>query len=238
VSPLLNTLYVTTPGAYVRLDNDTLRVDIEHETKLRVPLHHLASLVLFGHVMVTPAAMVALAEAGKTLVLLSSNGRFKARLEGPVSGNVLLRSAQHKLHQDDAFSRGLVRNLLAGKIQNTRQVLLRGAREAKAPEDQTALSEAAQSLSKTLRRLPAVDTIEALRGLEGDAARQYFAVFNHLIIPEQREAFYFHARSRRPPLDRINALLSFLYSLLMNDCRSAAEDSRGTGRGAAGSTRR
>lgn len=220
---LLNTLYVTTPESYVHLDNNTVRLDIEHETKLRVPLHHLGAVVCFGHVTVSLPLMHRLAEEGVALVLLDANGRFKARLEGAVSGNVLLRQAQYRAVDDLGRSLGIARNCVAGKVRNCRQVLLRGAREAKSPEDGDSLSRGADDLAATLRALPQAQDMDALRGLEGEAARQYFAVLNHLLRSSARDGFKMDGRSRRPPRDRINALLSFVYALLMNDCRSALE---------------
>lgn len=220
---LLNTLYVTTPESYVHLDNNTVRLDIEHETKLRVPLHHLGAVVCFGHVTVSLPLMHRLAEEGVALVLLDANGRFKARLEGAVSGNVLLRQAQYRAVDDPGRSLGIARNCVAGKVRNCRQVLLRGAREAKSPEDGDSLSRGADDLAATLRALPQAQDMDALRGLEGEAARQYFAVLNHLLRSSARDGFKMDGRSRRPPRDRINALLSFVYALLMNDCRSALE---------------
>ena len=126
---LLNTLYVTQPESYLHLDNDTLRVEIDRETRLRVPLHHLSAIVCFGHVMVSPILMHRLADEGKSLVLLDGRGRFKARLEGPVSGNVLLRQAQHRHVSSPDFCLAAAQSFIAGKLKNCRQVLLRGARE-------------------------------------------------------------------------------------------------------------
>jgi len=220
---LLNTLYVTMPESRLRLDNDTLRVEVEEDTRLRVPLHHLQAVVCFGHVGLSAPLMHRLAETGITLVLLDANGRFKARLEGEVSGNVLLRQAQHRLVHDPASTLEIARTLVAGKLKNQRYVLLRGAREAKQPEDEAALTRAAQDLAASLRALPAATTLDGVRGTEGEAARTYFAALNHLIRPEMRESFFMDGRSRRPPRDRMNALLSFLYSMWMNDCRSACE---------------
>lgn len=215
---LLNTLYVTTPGSYIHLDNETLRVELEKETRLRVPLHHLAAVVCFGHVNVSAPLMHHLADSGIALVLLDAHGRFKARLEGPVSGNVLLRQAQYRLAADPAFALGVARNCIAGKLRNCRQVLLRGAREAKVAEDQALLKRGAADLAAALRALPLAPDADTLRGVEGEAARQYFAALNSLIRPASRAAFRMDGRSRRPPRDKINALLSFVYSLLMNDC--------------------
>lgn len=220
---LLNTLYVTTPESYLYLDNSTLRLDVERETRLRVPLHHLGAVVCFGHVSVSLPLMHRFADEGIALVLLDANGRFKGRLEGPVSGNVLLRLAQARRADDPGFSLTVARNCVAGKIKNCRQVLLRGAREAKTEEEATALSRAADDLAASLRALPAAEDLDTVRGLEGEAARQYFGALNMLVRAGSRADFRMDGRTRRPPRDRVNALLSFLYTLLMNDCRSALE---------------
>lgn len=220
---LLNTLYVTTLDAYLHLDNDTLRVEVERETKLRVPLHHLSSVVCFGHTGVSAPLMHRLAQDGKALVLLDNNGRFKARLEGAVSGNVLLRQAQFQRVADPAFTLDMARASVAGKIKNSRLVLQRGAREAKAEDEAQTLTRLADDLGAALRALPAAADLDSLRGTEGAAARQYFSGLNLLVRPDQRTAFAMDGRTRRPPRDRFNALLSFLYSMWMNDCRSALE---------------
>ena len=220
---LLNTLYVTLPESYLRLDNDTLRLQVEDETRLRVPLHHLQAVVCFGHVNLSAPLMHRLAESGIALVLLDANGRFKARLEGPVAGNVLLRQAQHRAVENPAFTLEAARALVAGKIKNQRHVLLRGAREAKQPEDEALLTRAALDLAASLRALPEAPTLDTLRGVEGEAARTYFEAINRLVRPDLRGTFVMHGRSRRPPRDRMNALMSFLYAMWMNDCRSALE---------------
>lgn len=220
---ILNTLYVTITNAYLHLENDTVRIDVEREKRLQVPLHHLGSIVCFGNTMLSPALMHRLADNGIALVLLDSNGRFKARLEGPVSGNILLRRAQHGKADDAKFTLNTSRNCIAGKIKNCRQVLLRGAREAANDEDRARLSRAVDDLAASLRALPDAPNLDTLRGIEGEAARQYFASFNTLIRGNAREYFVFDGRNRRPPRDAANALLSFLYALMMNDCRSALE---------------
>ena len=220
---LLNTLYLTTPETYLRLDNDTLRVEVDHETRLRVPLHHLSAVVCFGHIGLSAPLMHRLAEGGIALVLLDDNGRFKARLEGAVSGNVLLRQAQFQRVADAAFTLDMARACVAGKIKNTRQVLLRGAREAKSDDEAKTLARLADDLAASLRALPAAASLDALRGLEGEAARQYFSGLSLLVRPDQREVFAMDGRTRRPPRDRFNAVLSFLYAMWMNDCRSALE---------------
>jgi CRISP-associated protein Cas1 len=220
---LLNTLYVTTPESYLHLENDTVRIEVEHETRLRVPLHHVGSIVCFGNVLLSTPLMHRLAESGIGLVLLDGHGRFKARLEGPVSGNVLLRQAQFERSGNPAFALDIARCCVAGKIKNARQVLQRGARESKDLAETATLTRAADDLAAALRALPTATDLDTLRGFEGEAARQYFAGLNLVVRPEARDAFQMDGRSRRPPRDRMNALLSFLYSMLMNDCRSAAE---------------
>ncbi len=220
---LLNTLYVTLPDSYLRLDNDTLRVQVDDETKLRVPLHHLQAVVCFGHVTLSAPLMHRLADAAIALVLLDANGRFKARLEGAVSGNVLLRQAQHRAVDNAQFTLETARAMVAGKLKNQRQVLLRGAREAKQPAEEALLTRAAQDLAASLRALPPAATLDVLRGVEGEAARTYFDAINLIVRADLRADFTMDGRSRRPPRDRMNALLSFLYSMWMNDCRSACE---------------
>jgi CRISPR-associated protein Cas1 len=220
---LLNTLYITTPETYLRLDNDTLRVEVERETRLRVPLHHVSSVVCFGRTGLSAPLMHRLAESGVALVLLDDNGRFKARLEGAVTGNVLLRQAQFARISDAAFTLDMARACVAGKIKNTRQVLQRGAREAKVEDDAKVLARLADDLAAALRALPDVNDLDSLRGVEGAAARQYFSGLNLLVRADQRSAFTMDGRTRRPPRDRFNAMLSFLYSMWMNDCRSALE---------------
>jgi CRISP-associated protein Cas1 len=224
---LLNTLYVTLPESRLRLDNDTLRVEVgsgdERETRLRVPLHHLHAVVCFGHVGLSAPLMHRLADEAITLVLLDENGRFKARLEGAVAGNVLLRQAQHRAVESADFTLELARILVAGKLKNQRQVLQRGAREAKSVDDEAVLTRAAFDLAASVRALPAATTLDTLRGIEGEGARGYFAALNLLVRPDLRETFSMDGRSRRPPRDRMNALLSFLYSMWTNDCRSACE---------------
>lgn len=218
-----NTLYITTPNAYAHLENDTLRIDVDREKKLAVPLHHLGSVVCFGNIMVSPALMHRLADEGKSLVLLSSNGRFKGRLEGPISGNVLLRQTQHRIIHESTQTLDLARGFIAGKLKNSRQILLRGARESTNAAEQSTLSRVTDNLNASLRALPQAADLDTLRGIEGEAARGYFGALNLLVRDDYRGDFQMDGRSKRPPRDRMNALLSFLYSMLMNDCRSALE---------------
>lgn len=220
---ILNTLYIMTPNAYAHLENNTLRIDIEREKRLQVPLHHLGAVVCFGNIMISPALMHRCADDGINFVLLDSNGRFKARLESAVSGNILLRQAQYRKAADEQFALAIAQGVIAGKLRNCRQVLLRGAREASDEDDQRELSSAAKYLAIAIRNLPGTDTLDRVRGIEGDAAKVYFSALPYLVRRDIRTFFTMNGRSRRPPRDRFNALLSFLYSMVMNDCRSAIE---------------
>ncbi len=219
---LLNTLYVTTPEAYVRLDHETLRVEVEKETRLQVPLHHIGAMVCFGDVLISPALLHRCADDGRSVVLLDRNGRFKGRLEGPVSGNVLLRKAQHEAVSSADRSLAIARHIVAGKIQNTRQIVLRAARETENPQDSASLKETAQALANALDQAATATDLDQLRGFEGEAARQHFSSFS-CMVREDRDTFQLNGRNRRPPRDPINALLSFLYALLLSDCVAAAE---------------
>jgi CRISP-associated protein Cas1 len=222
VHQILNTLFVMTQRAYLHLDHDTLKVKVEKETKLQVPLHHLGAICCLGDVAVSTALLHRCADDGRSVVFLEQGGRFKCRVEGPVSGNVLLRRAQHEALTDPARTLAIARHLVAGKVQNARQVLLRGAREAAAPEDERPLQDAARHLAEPLPRLETLQDLDQVRGLEGDAARVYFAVFTRL-VKEDRDTFRFEGRTRRPPRDPMNALLSFIYTLLLSDCVAAIE---------------
>ena len=218
-----NTLFVMTPQSYAHLDNNTVRIEVERETRLRVPLHHLGGLVCFGNVLVSPALMHRLADEGKSLVLLDEHGRFKARMEGSVSGNILLRQAQYRLADQAASTLEIARAIVAGKLKNSRSVLMRGAREATDPDEAQTLTRIADNLAASLRAAKAALNVDELRGIEGEAARNYFAGLNLIVKPAMREAFQLNGRTRRPPLDRFNAMISFMYALSMNDCRSALE---------------
>jgi CRISPR-associated protein Cas1 len=218
---LLNTLYVMTQGAYLHMEGETLVVEIERQKRLQVPLHHLGGVVIFGDIMVSPAALHRCADDGRGVVLLDRRGQFKARLEGPLSGNILLRQAQHRAATAQALE--LAQAVIAGKLRNARQIVLRGARDSGNDTDQEALRHSGRLLAGHIRRLPNEETLNGVRGVEGDGARVYFAAIRHLIRPDARTVFSFERRSRRPPLDRFNALISFLYTLLVHDCRSAVE---------------
>ncbi|MEC9435129.1 MAG: type I-C CRISPR-associated endonuclease Cas1c [Pseudomonadota bacterium] len=224
---LLNTIYVTSEGAVLRKDGETLSAEIDGAEKIRIPLHMLASVVCYGPTLVSPALIGACAAAGITVALLDRAGRFQARIEGPVSGNVLLRRAQHRAAEPGApVGIDIARSVVMGKIANQRAVLRRALRDHGAdspPEARDALENAVARLAAILRRAQFKDaSIDTLRGSEGEAAGRYFAVFGHLVRSPD-EGLAWTGRSRRPPLDPLNALLSFLYTLLVHDCRSACE---------------
>lgn len=218
---LLNTLYVTTPGSYLRLEQDTVCVEIERETRLKVPLLHLGSIVSFGESSLSSPLMQRCMESGISVSLHDRNGRFKARVEGETSGNILLRLAQYRAMPEQNVA--IARNCVAGKIRNARHVLLRAGRDTQDAAAKPVLLDAAQNLARNLKTLAAVDDMDQLRGREGDAARAYFGAFVHCMRADMREDFAMNGRTRRPPLDRTNALLSFTYALLTHDCRSALE---------------
>lgn len=220
---LLNTLYATTEGARLRKDGENIVAEVEGVERGRVPLHMLGAVVAFGATSVSPRLIGALARAGITLVLLDRQGRFEARVEGPVSGNVLLRRAQYRASEQPDE---IVRSIVSAKVANQRTVLQRALRdhgEEMSAERRTAVETTVDRLGRILQRIAVMNTgADVMRGAEGEAANGYFAVFGDLIRSPDAN-IRFNGRSRRPPLDPVNALLSFLYTLLTHDCRSAAE---------------
>lgn len=219
---LLNTLYVTTPRAYLHLDHDTLRVEVERETRLRVPLLHLGGVVCFGDVLISPSLLHRCADDGRFVVWLDRNGRYKARMEGRVRGNVLLRRAQHLALTDGVRTLVVASAIVAAKIQNARLVLLRAARECTIAHEQVHLRYGARSLAEALQRLGAATSLNAVRGVEGEAARAYFGAFDTMLRAD-RDVFSLDGRSRRPPRNPMNALLSFLYALIRSDTEAALQ---------------
>ena len=213
---LLNTLYVTSEGAWVHKDGANVVIRVEGQERGRAPLHLLGAIICFGQVGASPQLMHACAEAGICITYLGYSGRFLARVEGPMSGNVLLRRAQHDHTMNDPLPVACA--MVAAKIANQRGVLRRQIRDH--GDLDGALAEAETRLIRAARLALEVFDGDTLRGLEGEAANAYFAVFGRMI---RAPAFDFRGRSRRPPLDAPNALLSFLYVLLTADCRAALE---------------
>lgn len=215
---LLNTLYVSTQGSYLRKEGETVVVEAEKEIRLRLPLLNLGGIVCFGNVLCSPFLLGACAEAGVDVSFLTEHGRFLASVTGEPSGNVLLRREQYRRADDPAASLAVGRSIIAGKIANTRHLLRRAARENAG--DEAAVSSAADRLGYCLRAVPDSRDLDHLRGLEGEAAQHYFGVFDSLVV-QQKADFLFEGRTRQPPEDNINALLSFVYTLLMRDIAGA-----------------
>lgn len=218
----LNTLFVVTRKATVRRDHLTLKVLVENVAKLTVPIHQLDGLAVFGGVHVTPAAMALCAEHHVAVSFLTESGRLLARVDAPGSGNVLLRREQFRAADDEGKRATVAKAVVAGKIHNARNLLLRSARETAVADDQRVLAAAADRMGDTLPRVGTTPDADSARGYEGDAARIYFDVFGRLVL-KNRKAFTPNGRTRRPPLDRMNALLSFLYGLLRHDCAAALQ---------------
>lgn len=218
----LNTLFVTTQGAYLFKEGETVVVKVDGEVSIRLPVHTLGGIVCFGQISCSPYLMGFCAENGVAISFLTENGNFLAKVQGPVSGNVLLRREQYRRADDLNTSASIARSFLTGKIANCRTVLQRSLRDHSDKINTDAISQASQKLSNSMRRLQMESSLDALRGIEGESANTYFYVFDHLIT-SQKDDFTFHERNRRPPLDNVNCLLSFLYTILMHDIRSALE---------------
>ncbi len=218
----LNTLFVTTQGAYLSKEGETVVVKVDGEIRIRVPVHTISGIVCFGNVSCSPYLMGFCAENNVTISFLSEHGRFLAKVQGPVSGNVLLRREQYRRADDLKFSAEVAKSILTGKITNCRTVLQRALRDHAGKINDEEVRHAVMRLNRQLEIIDQGQTLEVLRGIEGDSAHIYFNVFDHLIVV-QKETFRFDERNRRPPLDNVNCLLSFIYTLLMHDVRSALE---------------
>ena len=217
---LLNTLFVSTQGAYLAKDGETITVKIDGKIRLRLPIHGIGGIVCFGSVLVSPPLMRFCAERNVLVSFLSENGRFLARVHGPVSGNILLRKEQFR--QSDSLEKSalVAKNILYAKIINARAVLSRFVRDHNDSTNEVA--NAAEHLKSAISKIKKNDNLDSLRAIEGEAAKTYFSVFNHLIL-EDKSNFFFSGRNRRPPMDNVNALLSFVYTLLCHDVESALE---------------
>lgn len=215
-----NTLYVTTCGAFLGRDHENLVVRVDGEEKLRVPLHHLGSVVCFGGTAASVSARGELAERGIGISFLSHGGRFLARVEGPWQGGSMLRRDQYVAAADSARTLTAARGFILGKLVNSRRLLMRSARDA-GVTDAGVLRSAANRIENAVRSAAAATTLDSLRGHEGEGARVYFGAFNHM-IRVSGEGFEFKARQRRPPRDPLNALLSFLYAVALHEVSSAA----------------
>lgn len=219
---LLNTLYVTTPDSYLSLDGENIVVLKEENTKVRVPLHNLEGVVAFGYTGASPALMGKCAEENIALTFLTAHGRFLARVSGKTKGNVILRREQYRIADEEMKSLAIAKNCILGKIYNCRQVIDRAVRDHAARIDTGKLKSISLQLSDSLDNVKNSESLDSLRGYEGEAASRYFSVFDELIL-QQKDEFAFNGRNKRPPLDNMNAMLSFVYTLLTHDTASALE---------------
>lgn len=219
---LLNTLFVMTPGRYLSLDGENVVINEEGSVVARCPLHNFDSIVTFGYTGASPALMAACSERSISLNFMSPSGRFLARVVGERSGNVILRREQYRIADNEEKSLRIARNFILGKLYNSGWVLERGARDYSLRLDSKKLKEKSHFLFDSMAKVRTVENFELLRGIEGSSATAYFSCFDDLIL-NQKNDFYFNVRNKRPPLDNVNALLSFAYTLLAKICASALE---------------
>ena len=219
---LLNTLFVTSEDAYLSLDGENVVVNRDKQEVGRFPLHNLSGIVSFSYAGASPALMGACAQRDVGLAFSTPRGKFLARVTGIEQGNVLLRREQYRAADDVLRSCGIARNMIFGKLYNARWSIERTRRDHKLRIDEAAFQRASETLKGLLPQAAEEISLDALRGLEGVGAAAYFSVFDDMIL-RNKDSFCFHGRNRRPPLDNVNAMLSFAYSLLTNDCASALE---------------
>lgn len=219
---LLNTLYITTPDRYISLDGENVVISAERQEIGRVPLHNLERIMLFGGAGASPALMGKCVSENRELVFMSRSGKFLARVEGEVNGNVLLRRKQYRVADNSQESLEIARNIIAAKLYNSRWVLERTIRDHSMRIDTELFKSKSLYLKNAVDNAMKAGNIDILRGIEGEAASVYFSVFDDMIL-QQKEDFRFNGRNRRPPLDRVNAMLSFAYSLCTSMCTSALE---------------
>lgn len=218
----LNTLFISTEGAYLAKEGQALAVRVENKVVLRAPIHNLDGVVCFGYIGCSPWAMALCAENDVSISMMSQHGRLLGRITGFTSGNVLLRREQYRQADDERASLDLARPMILAKIANSRTVLMRAVRDRSDSSATGDIKNAAARLSQSLDQAVGVRSLDQLRGVEGEAGREYFAVFSSLLA-DPGAGFEFNGRSRRPPRDNVNCLLSFLYSMLTHDARSACE---------------
>ncbi|MBR3269167.1 MAG: type I-C CRISPR-associated endonuclease Cas1 [Oscillospiraceae bacterium] len=219
---LLNTLYITTPDRYLSLDGENVVISADKKEIARMPLHNLERIMAFGCSGASPALMGKCVSESRELVFMSRSGRFLARVEGEVNGNVLLRRTQYRMADDPQKSLMIAKNMIAAKLYNSRWTLERTMRDHELRIDLSLFKEKSQYLQNAIQSAMSASDADTLRGIEGEAASIYFSVFDEMIL-QQKDDFRFTVRSRRPPLDRVNALLSFAYSLCTGMCASALE---------------
>lgn len=217
---LLNTLYVTSYDKYLSLEGETIVITVEKEEVNRIPLHNLQSIVTFGYAGISPALMGKCAENNISVSFLSRSGRYLASITGRENGNVVLRKTQYRISDDDEKCTKIARNFIIGKLYNSRWVIERTLRDHTDCVDREKLKKVSDELKNTITKLYNCNSTQELRGFEGEAATRYFSVFDDLVL-RNKETFFFKGRNKRPPLDNVNALLSFSYTLLASMCSSA-----------------
>ncbi len=219
---LLNSVYVTTPSAYLALKGENVVIMKDDEILGRLPLHNLESICTFGHQGASPALMAACVERNIAVVFLTSSGRFRARVIGPSNGNVVLRKTQYRISDDKMKSALIARHFLVGKLYNAKWTIERMTRDHALRIDVEQFKRVSAHITDSMKQLMTIEDLEVLRGTEGNAASAYFSLLDDMIL-QQKQDFYFKARNRRPPLDNVNALLSFTYSLLSTEVGAALE---------------
>lgn len=219
---LLNTLFVTSEDIYLSLDGENVLANKDREVVARYPLHTLQTIVSFSYSGASPALMGACAQREIGVAFCTPRGRFLARVCGESSGNVLLRREQYRAADDLQRSCGIARSMIFGKLSNSASSIRRTLRDHAPRVENCGLEDASRKIKDLLPLVLETTDMDTLRGLEGTGASAYFGVFDHMLL-NRKEDFFFHGRSRRPPLDRVNAMLSFAYSLLAHDCASALE---------------
>lgn len=219
---LLNTLYITTPERYLALDGETVVIRQDNTDIARVPLHNLDRIMTFGYTGASPALMGKCAKEGIELVFMSSNGSFLARVEGIINGNVLLRREQYRIADDDKRSLDIAKNMIAAKLYNSRWLIERTIRDHALRIDVEKFRNKSKLLRESVQKAMSAENMDILRGIEGEAASVYFSLLDDMIL-QQKDDFYFKGRNKRPPLDNVNAMLSFAYSLCTGMCASALE---------------
>lgn len=219
---LLNTVYITSPDSYLSLDGENLVVLKGNTEAVRLPLHNLESIIAFGYTGASPALMGACAKRNISLSFMTQSGKFLSRVVGEVRGNVTLRKVQYRLSDNMEESTKIAKNFIFGKIYNGRWVIERSTRDYSERLDVNKLKRVSEGLAKALNLVLNCESLDELRGFEGEAATQYFSVLDDLIL-QQKDKFFFHGRNKRPPLDNVNAMLSFVYTLLAHDTAAALE---------------
>lgn len=219
---LLNTLYVTSQGTYLHQEGETIVAERDKEKILQMPFNALEGLVCFGNVLCSPFLLGSCAERGIAISFLTEYGRFLASVRGPMQGNILLRRQHYRMADDLESTRSIASNIVTGKLANSRTVLNRALRDHAERIEASEIKAASRSIDRIIDMIPTAPDSDSVRGLEGLGAAEYFAIFNHLIL-DQKDHFIFEERNRRPPLDPVNCMLSFIYTLLVHDVRSALE---------------